>query len=290
MESGDDFLEIKKSIIPLDKQFPFSIDFQTLAPGYDMGKSYHWHECLEISYVKSGCGRYCLLDKIYEMKPGDIIVINNIEPHYLEVYEAGMEQTVMVFDPMLVCPSFANELDYSYLRPFFERGTDFNNRLDVNNPFSVQILENINEMEMEFREKQKGYELMVKARLLMLLTLLVRYFRDPDKLDKASKLNLERIEKAASHINQSYMDDISLDLIAGLFNLSPQHFSTVFKKTTGISFTDYVNKVRIDHSIHLLKGTNKKITHIAMECGFNNTTHYNNIFKKFMGKTPSDFR
>lgn len=283
-------MEIRKDKIPLEKNFPFEINVQTLTPGYDMNKVFHWHECLEISYVKSGFGRYCMLNKFYEMKPGDIIIMNNIEPHYLEVYEKGMEQVVMTFDPLLVCSSFTNQIDYSYLKPFFERGTDFSNRLTGDNPFSIQIIENIGEIETEYREKQKGYELMVKARLLMLLTLLTRYFRDPGKSGKASKQNLERIEKAANYIKQNYMNNITLDFIAGLFNLSPQHFSTVFRKTTGISFTDYLNKVRVEHSAHLLKETGKKITHIAMECGFNNTTHYNNVFKRLTGKTPSDFR
>lgn len=286
-------MKIIKDEILLDRHFPFSISPGVMAPGFNMGGIHHWHECLEISYVKSGRGRYYIEDKVYEMQPGDIIIINNIEPHYLEVYEEEMEQPVITFEPSLVWSYSGLTLDYEYLKPFFERGTDFNNKLDLNNPFSAEIMIHLNAIEQECKIKAEGHHLMIKARLLMILTYLLRYFRDRDKanVDGFSKRQLlTRLEDVLRYIGENYHHDIRLDDAASMLYVSPQYFSSFFKKATGSTFSDYLSNIRINNAIRLLKETDKKITHIAAECGFNNTTNFNNIFKKFTGRTPSDYR
>jgi len=290
MSSRGISMKIKKDIFQLDKKFPLEIQQQNLAPYFDMNKIFHWHECLEISYVKAGYGKYHMKNKGYEMNPGDIIVINNIEPHYLEVYDKEMVQTVLVFNPALVYSDLSNIMDYNYLQPFLERGSDFNNKLTSDQPFTTDIREQLIAIENEYQQKQKGYQLMIKARLLMVLTYLTRYFRDPEKSNKPNKQNLIRVEKAMAYIYKHYQDNMTLKDVAGMLYISPQYFCTIFKEATGCTFNDYVNKIRINQSMLLLKESDKKITHIAIECGFNNTTNFNNTFKRFTGKTPSRFR
>lgn len=284
---------IRKDNIILDRHFPFRIDNVRMPPGHNMGGVFHWHECLEVSYVKSGTGRYYIEDKVYEMSPGDVIILNNIEPHYLEVYESGMHQPVIVFDPSLVWSNCSNSMDYEYLMPFFERGSDFNNKLDMNEPFASEIKENLLLLEKEFFEKPEGYMLMIKARLLMILTYLIRCFRDsskaiPQNINK--RQNLMRIEEALKFISENYREDIKLEDVASKIYVTPQYFSSLFKKTTGKTFIDYVTGLRINTSIKLLKDTDRKITDIAIDCGFNNMANFNSVFKKYIGKTPSDFR
>jgi AraC-like DNA-binding protein len=284
---------IKKENFSLNELFPFSVSNSLLPPHFNMGKKFHWHDCLEISYIKSGKGRYYIEDEIYEMGPGNIIIINNIEPHYIEVYEEEMNQPVVIFDPSLICSDGASSLDNDYLKPFFERGTDFSNKLDINNPISYEIMTHLNAIEKEFSEKPEGYQLMIKARLLMILTYLLRYFRDGSKLDSCyynKRQNLLRLEEVIKYINEGFANEMTLNDAASRIHVTPQYFSTFFKKVTGKTFIGYLNNVRIIHAIKLLRETDNKITHIAMECGFNNTTNFNNMFKKAMGKTPSQVR
>lgn len=284
---------IKKDNFHLDKKFPFSYSDSLLTPFYNMGKVYHWHDCLEISYVKEGKGRYYIEDKVFEMRPGDIIIINNIEPHYLEVYEEGMYQPVIIFDPSLVWSHSSHSMDYDYLKPFFERGTDFNNKLNLSNPITTEIMKNLIEIETEYKSKHEGYQLMIKARLLVILSNLIRHFRDSSKSDFNSnnkRLYLTRLEDVFKYTNENFDKDIKLTDVASIIFVTPQYFSSFFKKVMGVTFIDYLNNIRINHAIKLLNQTDKKITHIAMECGFNNTSNFNNAFKKFTGKTPSQFR
>lgn len=286
-------MNIRKEAIHHDRHFPFNFSDSHMAPGYDMGKVYHWHECLEISYVKTGTGRYYIEDRTYEMASGDIIILNNVEPHYLEVDAGGMHQPVFTFEPSLIWGGGSNALDYDYLIPFFERGTDFCNRLDPENPYTAEVRQNLEAMARECLDKPVGYQQMIKARLLMILTYLVRYFRKTEGTDAGNgskRQQLLRIEDILKHVNRNFDRDISLEEAASMLCVSPQYFSSFFKKVTGTTFIEHLNNVRVNNAIRLLRETDNKITHIAVECGFNNTSNFNSVFKKLTGRTPSEFR
>ena len=286
-------MNIRKEDIPLDKYFPFMLMDQNMPPNYNMDRKYHWHDCLEISYVKKGNGRYHIEGKTIEIKQGDIIIINNIEPHYLESGDEGIYQPVIVFDPVLIWSESNCSMDFDYLKPFFERGSDFNNKLDSTNPLSSEIMKNLMAIEEEYNNKPEGYRLMIKARLLLISTYLTRYFRNIDKTNSntaAKRMQLIRLEKSISYIKKNFNKDIKLSEVASQMFMSPQYFSSYFKSVLGVNFREYINNIRANYAIKLLKDTNKKITHIAMECGFNNTANFNLIFKKYTGKTPSEYR
>lgn len=285
-------MKIRKDMFSLDRNFPLSVDNQFNPAGWNMGGIYHWHDCLEISYVKTGKGKYYIDDKEFEMNPGDIIIFNNIEPHYLEVDE-HMNQQVLIFEPSLVWSDCSGSIDYEYLKSFYDRGFDFNNRLDMNCPYAADIRDNLTALTFEYFEKLEGYQLMIKARLLMVLTYLMRYFRDKEKsapVNLKKRQCLARMEEVIEYINKNVTQDIRLDEAAERAHVSSQYFSSFFKKVTGINFVDYINNLRVNRAIKLLRETDSTITLIAFECGFNNTANFNSIFKKFTGKTPSAYR
>lgn len=284
---------IKKDDMPLDKSFPLNFICGDLPPGFNMGRVFHWHDCLEISYVVKGTGRYHIEGKIFEMKPGDFIVINNLEPHYLEVDNENMIQWVIIFEPSLIWSQSGSSMDYEYLSPFFEIGSDFNNRIDRSNQFSDEIIHNLLAIEQEFSNKPKAYHLMIKARLLLILSLLIRHFREGDKEIKTratKRQQLIRLEAALKYIEENFSKDIDLGQVAAVSFMSPQYLSSYIKKVLGVNFTDYLNNIRVNNAVRMLKNSDDKITRIAMECGFNNTTTFNSIFKKFTGKTPTQLR
>ncbi len=96
--------------------------------------------------------------------------------------------------------------------------------------------------------------------------------------------------KAIEHIRENYTnEDISLKSVAAHVNLSPTYFCSLFKKETGMNFSDYLSKVRIDKSAELLKRTSKTISEIAFEVGFSDYRYFSQIFKKFKGETPREY-
>jgi len=70
--------------------------------------------------------------------------------------------------------------------------------------------------------------------------------------------------------------------------MSSNYFSSYFRKVTGISFSEYVTRIRISRARELLRDTDKSVTEIAMECGFHNISNFYRLYKKHVGKPPRD--
>ena len=98
------------------------------------------------------------------------------------------------------------------------------------------------------------------------------------------------IRRAKEFIQEHQSEDISLGLVAKAVNTSTFYFCKMFKKMTGINFTDYLSRVRIEKSKNLLLNPNLRVSEIAFEVGFQSLTHFNRVFKKVLGQTPTHYR
>lgn len=98
------------------------------------------------------------------------------------------------------------------------------------------------------------------------------------------------ITRAKQFIEENQAEDLSLDQVAKAVNTSTFYFCKMFKKATGINFTDYVSRVRIEKAKNLLLNPNLRISEIAYEVGFQSLTHFNRVFKKLAGQSPTEYR
>jgi AraC-like DNA-binding protein len=98
------------------------------------------------------------------------------------------------------------------------------------------------------------------------------------------------IAKARNYIQEHQTEDLNLGQVAKAVNMSSYYFCKMFKKVTGINFTDYVARVRIEKSKNLLLNPNLRVSEIAFEVGFQSLTHFNRVFKKILGQSPTEYR
>lgn len=98
------------------------------------------------------------------------------------------------------------------------------------------------------------------------------------------------IQRTLNQINLDLTGDLSLKNLAEKFNISAGYLSTLFKKETGMTLTEYVNKKRIDHATLLLNATNLQIQTISSYCGINDINYFTRTFKKLKGMTPKKYR
>jgi AraC-like DNA-binding protein len=99
-----------------------------------------------------------------------------------------------------------------------------------------------------------------------------------------------RIQKAISFLHQNFQRDIRLIDVASHVNMTVVSFSRFMKKRTGKNYIEYLNDLRLGIATRYLVDTNKTIAEISYECGFNNLSNFNRIFKKRKGNTPKEFR
>jgi len=98
------------------------------------------------------------------------------------------------------------------------------------------------------------------------------------------------IARAKEFIHEHQTEHLRLGHVAKAVNTSTFYFCKMFKKVTGINFTDYLSRVRIEKSKNLLLNQNLRVSEIAFEVGFQSLTHFNRVFKKILGQSPTEYR
>jgi AraC-like DNA-binding protein len=98
------------------------------------------------------------------------------------------------------------------------------------------------------------------------------------------------VTKAKAYIEEHQAEDLSLSQVARAVNASIFYFCKVFKRSTGINFTEYVSRVRIEKAKNLALNPNLRISEIAFAVGFQSLTHFNRVFKKITGMSPTAYR
>ena len=100
----------------------------------------------------------------------------------------------------------------------------------------------------------------------------------------------KRVQKVQSYINENYKSDIRLPVLAQMVDMSPVAFSRFFKLKTGKSLSDYIIDIRLGYASSLLVDSSNSIADICYDCGFNNLSNFNRIFKKKKNCSPKEFR
>lgn len=98
------------------------------------------------------------------------------------------------------------------------------------------------------------------------------------------------VQKVVSQIDYDLTADLGLKAMSSLLNVNSSYLSTLFKKETGTTLTEYVNRKRIEHALFLLNSTNMQIQVIAQYCGIPDVNYFTKIFKKIIGQTPKEYR
>lgn len=99
-----------------------------------------------------------------------------------------------------------------------------------------------------------------------------------------------RVLKVKNYINENYMYEIKLETLANLANMSQSAFSRFFKLHTGRTLSEYIIETRLGYATRMLLDTQESIANISFNCGYNNLSNFNRIFKRKKGCSPSEFR
>jgi len=159
--------------------------------------------------------------------------------------------------------------------------------------FSRPVIEKVKDRLDYLNKGQNGF-----YSVLELLTILYELSNDENsrilcsstfnKQDDSSESR--RIQKVIKYLNSNYQKEIRLLDVANYVNMSEVSFSRFMKKRTGKNYIDYLNDLRLGIASRILIDTSKTIAEISFECGYNNLSNFNRIFKKRKGLTPKEFR
>ena len=101
---------------------------------------------------------------------------------------------------------------------------------------------------------------------------------------------INRINKAIDYINENISEELNLENVAKASYFSKYHFNRIFKSITGETVSDYIKRIRLEKSAHILGVMKNSITEIAIECGFNSSEQFSREFKNYFGFSPSEIK
>ncbi len=100
----------------------------------------------------------------------------------------------------------------------------------------------------------------------------------------------EAVRNAKVFIHQHLAEPMSLEAVARAVNVSPFHFCKLFKRATGLTFTDFVNRARVEKAKRMLMKPAARITEVAYDVGFQSLSHFNRSFRRIADESPTEFR
>lgn len=291
-DDPDYYQKRTKSLLQTD--YPLSvldIDFTESDP---FVIHWHWHEDIELIYILKGQTYVtCEQDNLLANE-GDIVFINQSVRHFI----TPTNPEGCVFRSIIVHPSFIFgfgqiEMEKKYITPVIHDASmkylHITPEMSCYQAFQPHILEIITQND----EKPSGYELISKAAILHIWKeLYERTVKDGcSPVRKTAAQDEQRVKQAILYIQDHYMESITLDDIAASILVSKSECCRCFKRTLNITPFEYLMKYRILASTKKMHGkTLESISEIAGSVGFNNTSYYNKIFKKYMGCTPTEYR
>ncbi|UKS30887.1 response regulator [Paenibacillus sp. HWE-109] len=107
---------------------------------------------------------------------------------------------------------------------------------------------------------------------------------------QAALPNADNFRQIEAYIQSRYAEDISLSKLAALLHMSEAHFSRLFRKRVGTSFIDYVTQIRMEQAKQLLGLPDARINEVSVSVGYQDARYFSQIFRKYTGKTPTEFR
>ena len=248
---------------------------------------WHFHPEIELVYVNKGKGKRHIGNHLSYFNNSQLVLIGSNLPHigYIDRLTTNGSETLIQFLPDFLGKEFFKIPEMVSINALFERakkGIRFNT--EIKQRIGAKI--------------EKLVDLEGAIRIISFIEIL----HDLATTDDYTLLNAngyafesthqdtDKIEVVYKHINKNFKEHISLGEIAGLVSMTVPAFCRYFKKTTGKTFTKLVNEYRVVHATKLLAESTMSITEVSFDCGFNNFSHFNKLFKEFTGKNASIYR
>ena len=278
--------DILREITPLTSSDCFTL-FSREKSEFDF--PLHYHEELELNFIMNAkSARRVVGDHIGEIDDLELVLVGSNLPHVWQTHKCRsreIKEITIQFHKDLFDEKFLQRNQLGFIRGMLEKSSR-------GIQFSRQTIEQIAPRLLNLQQKQ-GFD-----SVLELLSILndLSISRNIHTLSAATFSNVNmshnsrRIEKAFQFMNQNFDKPISLSEVAKLNNMTEVSFSRFFKARTGMTFIDSVTEMRLGHASRMLIDTTQSIAEIAYNCGFNNISNFNRIFKKKKGCTPKEFR
>ncbi|MCM3001342.1 AraC family transcriptional regulator [Paenibacillus rhizosphaerae] len=260
--------------------------------------STHFHDYYQIWYVSKGEFVHTISNRQYRIRQGDLFLVPPFTLHRVQAFETEGEILGCEFMPSFINERFADPsgerrfFDAEYLRHFSQSDCTPHSQIAFDGVTDGRIRGLLQDMLGEYEERTPFFEIVLKASLLQLLSIIIRQVNG--ELVKAGFQKIERyrdtMNKVVEYIDRNAHEDIKLEHICAISNMSKPTICRLFKEWTGKTFNRYLVDLRISNALVLLQRPSMSITDVCYATGFNELAYFCRIFKKYTGISPNQFR
>ena len=267
-----------------NKDFDFYISHKTLQSEEDEYYSYHWHDYFELEFVVSGKGEHIFDNISYKLGPGSIYIVSPVDFHSLKYDPTGpLEMYNIKFGSNALSPAVFRRVEQAQ-PPIMATlvATEYR-----------YVVAEMKKLVDEFRAHRSDSELMLKAgfdRICLMVLRRMEHFGENMPAFNVYVAAEPTVKKIVSYVNYNFRSQISLQTVAATLDMTPNYLGELFKKELGLSFTEYVKKLRLEYSRSLLVNSELDINQVCFDSGFRTTSYFISCFKKQYGKTPLEYR
>lgn len=271
--------------LPEVKDHSFFFIAQHVRP--DVEAKMHRHEAWELYYVTRGCGVRMTGDTLMPFSEGDVVLIPPSMAHYWEYdsesvnADGEIAYLMVAFSQEFIdrCITAFPEIRRTlFARPFPEEAVRYGSG-------SAEIIKNcLRRMAGDDDLGQLGE--MIRLLPFVFTTSDRTYIGKPVRIEH----DLRRIQDVVTYVMAHYPHTITLGEIASHIGMNRSAFCTFFKRNKGMTFSRFVTLYRLETACGLLKDTAKQISEICYAVGFNDLPHFNRVFRKHYGLSPSKYR
>ncbi len=267
---------MKTNILKTDNEETpfFSVSHRSLKRKSEL----HWHDYIEMELITSGEGEQRLNGKSFRLQRGTVSIIRLTDCHSvtpknnLRFINFSLDERLLYEDVLRALSSLNKELCVQI------------------NPSDFHTLEGISLLCLNEAGKEKPNKKYIKT---LLKALFVKLFEAADiRCEESSKdsTRLTPIRRSIEYIHSHFRENPSLSEVAKIAGYNPSHFSVVFRKETGETYSKYLNSLKLDYAKELLGYTDLKFEEISLECGFTSYANFLRVFKEKNGASPSEFK
>ena len=256
----------------------------------------HRHDFFEIIYVYQGEIKNQVDGNLIEMHQGDICLLNANAIHQISKIEGETIVLNILIEKSLFENAFfyvlnGNELIFNFFaNSLYKKNQEQNYML-----FPLMMYQHTDALEMlqkiiaESFTKQSNYQTATELTIILLFLELTRAYRSYQERESARELNGPDISQIVQYIGEHYQD-VTVESTAKQFNYHPNSLSRILKKYTGSTFSDIIQKFRINAAKDYLKHTTMSIDEIVSLVGYANKSYFYRIFREETGMSPAEFR
>lgn len=249
----------------------------------------HQHDFIEIVYVISGSALQIVNDERYEVRRGDLIFINYGSTHAFLPHEPFTYANIC-FKPETLAESVItpeNAFAVLQLTAFDEiRRESDDNMISFTGSERDEIEQIVTTMLHEYNKRGISWRTILESYMNILIVRILRRIR----LEMTDKYETDIWTELSDYIDSNLGADLTLATLAGKCFYNPSYFSRIFKERFEMSLTEYINRRRVDHAIHLFRETKLSCEEIATYSGFSSKSSFYRVFTKITGHSPSDYR